>query len=251
MMGLQDKVILVTGAASGIGAAIARRLAEEGSTIIVTDRDGNGAVNVASSINGVAFEHDVAREESWESIMQDVLARFGRLDGLVNNAGIGGKTVSLVESTLAEWQDVFAVNAAGVYLGARFAMCAMQDGPGGGIVNIASLGALQGSAGHAAYCASKAAVVSLSRTAALEGSRSDAKIRVNAVCPGFVDTPAANAMVDRTFGDSPAALARFYAELPLGPGQPQDVAAITAFLLSDDARWITGATYVVDGGMSS
>jgi NAD(P)-dependent dehydrogenase (short-subunit alcohol dehydrogenase family) len=252
MQRFTDRTILVTGAASGIGRAAAERLAREGAHVAVADVRSDGAGLVAESIraaggDAIAVVLDVRDEHAWTAAFAAAGRRHGRVDGLVNNAGVGGPIKLIVDQDLESWRETLCVNLDGAFLGVRTALRSMAAG--GAVVNIASLGALIGTPKQGAYCASKAAVVSLTRTAAKEGATRAAGIRVNAICPGFVATDMAKQMVERTFAGT-LTPEQMGAAIPLGAGSPEDIAGSVAFLLSDDAKWITGSIVVVDGGMA-
>ena len=248
------KVALVTGAASGLGAASARRLAQEGAKVMLTDVSADAGRAVADQIadagGEAAFDtHDVTDPNEWESVVGAAVERFGRLDILVNNAGVSGGLQDLMSLKLDAWRGLMAVNLDGVFLGLRYAGPAIAKGGGGSIVNISSILGKVGMAGAAAYCASKGGVALLTKAAALEWA--PLGIRVNSVHPGFIDTPmvsgalqaAENANEMRDMIISRHALARF--------GVPREIADAVLFLASDESSFMTGAELVVDGGYTA
>lgn len=252
-MSLKDRVVIVTGGGSGIGRGIAELLAGDGAkTAIAEIHEENGAA-VADGIReagGVAeFIHtDVADEGSVYQMVEQVAARFGTVYGLVNNAGIGGAQVEAARMSTEEWDRVLAVNLRGGFFCARAAIPHMRQYGKGAIVNIASVHANFAFAGWAHYDASKGGLVSMTRTLALENGPDH--IRVNVICPGYIDTP----LWEEWLAKQPDPDQTEHETKTWHPlrrrGAPADVAKATRFLLSDDSEWITGATLVVDGGLS-
>ncbi len=243
LLDLSGRVVLVTGAAGGIGAGIARRLAEAGATVAVHAHTQRAAADaVAASLGGgaVVVQGDVVDDA--DALCAAVAEACGRLDAVVNNAAV--QPVSgLVEMSADELADVLRVNVAGVVRMTQAAVPHLRRVGGGAIVNIASIEGLQPAVGHSHYTASKAAVLAHTRAAALELGRDG--IRVNAVAPGLIHR-------DGLEEAWPEGVARWHAACPLGRlGQPDDVADAVLFLASPAARWITGATLVVDGGVLS
>jgi len=237
-MSFRGKRALVTGAGSGIGAAVARTLAAEGADVVLADIALQPVETLAAEIGGLGIELDVRDEEQ-------VAPAMANLDVLVNVAGIGSTTTA-PDTTLEVWEDVFAVNARGTFLCCKHAIPGMVERRGGAIVNVASVAALVGLRNRAAYCASKGAVVSLTRALAVDHVADG--VRVNAVCPGTVDSPWVRRLVDEV-GESLDALR---ARQPMGRlGLPEEIAAAVAYLASDAAAFVTGTALVIDGGLTA
>lgn len=249
---LEGKVALVTGGASGIGRAAALALAQEGCRVVVADRDPGGAEETVAMLrnaggHGVVARVDVAHEAEVEQAVARTVASLGGLDVAFNNAGIEGPYGrTTAELTEAEWDRVLAVNLKGVWLCMKHQLPRMRERGGGAIVNCSSVAGLAGFAGAAAYVASKHGIVGLTRAAALEYARLG--VRVNAVCPGVIDTP----MIERAAGGEPARTARFADTEPVGRlGRAEEVAAAVVWLCSAAASFVTGAAVAVDGGWTA
>lgn len=248
----EGKVALVTGAASGIGRATALLLAREGARIAAADVDADGAERAASEVaaaggEALALRLDVTVEESWQSAIEQVVGRFGRLDVLVNNAGVGNGGLALRDTSLERWREILAVNLDGVFLGIRHAVPAMAEGGGGSIVNISSIYGVVGARNAGAYCASKGGVTLLTKAAALECAADGSGVRVNSVHPGYIETPmTAPRFADPDFKE--AMLRRH----PIGRfGRPEDISAAVLWLASDESAFTTGAELIVDGGFTA
>jgi NAD(P)-dependent dehydrogenase (short-subunit alcohol dehydrogenase family) len=245
--GLAGKVAVVTGAASGIGEAVARRLSAEGASVVVVDAEREGADAVAGSLrDALAVRADVSREDDVDAYVRAAVERFGRVDLHHLNAGISGTLAPIPEIEVDEFDAVLAVNVRGVFLGLRaaFRQFATQRS-GGAIVTTASISGLRGSADLVPYHTSKHAVVGLTASAAIYGG--SLGVRVNAVAPGIVPTNLFTSATgeSRVLG-SPEARAQL---APLGrAGTPDEVAAVVVFLLSDEAAFVTGSVHSVDGG---
>jgi NAD(P)-dependent dehydrogenase (short-subunit alcohol dehydrogenase family) len=257
MTRLEGKSVIVTGAAHGIGRAIAIAAAAEGAFVTVTDVD---AVNVKAVCDEIVssggrarfVKQDVTDPNRWHVVIDGAVAAYGRLDALVNNAGIQ-LSRSIEETSLEQWRRVFAVNAEAAFLGTRCASKVMKGTHGGSIVNISSTLAMVPLELNAAYCASKAAITQFTKVAALEAASGKHKVRVNSIHPGVIATP----MIEREIAD--VANARQLATedevrdewkslCPLGIGEPEDIAYGAIYLMSDEARYVTGTELVIDGG---
>jgi 3-oxoacyl-[acyl-carrier protein] reductase len=244
-MRFAGKVAMVTGAGGGIGAATAKRLSVEGARVCVIDLTKDGVAETVEKIRGAGGEAlgltgDVSRKAEVAGMVERVVREFGRLDILINNAGINRDAMAAKMSE-AEWDAVLDVNLKGSFLCAQAALAPMREQKDGRIVNTASIAAL-GNIGQANYSASKGGVISLTRTLALEGARYG--IRVNCVSPGGTETR-------MTAGIPPEILERLMKQVPMQRlAKPEEIAAVHAFLVSDDASFITGQVIYVDGGTS-
>lgn len=243
------KVALVTGAGSGIGRASAVELGRRGYRVAAADRDGASAEATAALLaDALAVELDVRDSGSVDRGTAEVLAWGGAIDLLVNNAGIGS-TQTIVDTPPDAWEDVFAVNVRGIYNCCRSVLPRMIERGRGVVVNVASVAGLVGIPNRAAYCASKGAVVTLTKAMAIDHVKQG--IRVNCVCPGTVETP----WVERLLAASPdpeAARGALVARQPIGRlGTPEEVASAIAYLASDEAAFVTGAALVIDGGIAA
>jgi NAD(P)-dependent dehydrogenase (short-subunit alcohol dehydrogenase family) len=253
------KVALVTGGASGIGEAIAELLAEEGATVVATDIDELKGSQVAARIRQAGHEaiflhQDVTSETRWAEVMSEIAERFGRLDILVSNAGIGIGVPSITDMTLEDWRLQTAINLDGVFLSVKYGLPLMRKVGGGSVIMMSSLAGLRGAAGLAGYCATKGGVRLFAKAVAMECATFGDGIRVNSVHPGIIDTPiwgkipagttGANAPID------PEERAKMATPLARA-GQAREIAQGVLYLASDASAYVTGTELVIDGGMNA
>ncbi|PZQ60214.1 MAG: dehydrogenase [Phenylobacterium zucineum] len=258
---VEGKIVLITGAASGIGRAAALTLAREGATVVGTDLQAASGEALAAEIEAAGgracfLAHDVTNEEDWRRVIGEVRARFGRLDVLVNNAGIG-LSGAVVDMEFEAWKRQMAVNVDGPFLGVKHGLPLMREGGGGSIVNVSSIAGMKASPNVSGYCASKAAVRYFTKSVALECAALKDGVRVNSLHPGIVET----AIWDTLIGTGPEGsnarprtktLAGFTANaVPLGrPGRLEEVVAGILWLASDESSYVTGTELVIDGARS-
>ncbi|KAB2917058.1 MAG: SDR family oxidoreductase [Hyphomicrobiaceae bacterium] len=238
-MQLKDHIVLVTGAMGTLGQAMCKAIEAAGGKAIRSDLAGRGKPDIVL---------DVTKEEDWKAAMAKIAAEHGRLDGLVNNAGVG--TPGDVEQTpFSEWRRVMAINADGVFLGCKYAMPLLGRSKAPSIVNISSASGIVGGANLAAYNASKGAVRLLSKSVALSGARKHPPIRCNSVHPAFIEGDMVDAMV-KGRPDPGKAMAKLQAQIPIGRlGHPEEVANTVVWLLSEASSFTTGSEVLVDGGL--
>jgi NAD(P)-dependent dehydrogenase (short-subunit alcohol dehydrogenase family) len=250
LRGIDGKVAIVTGGASGMGAASSRRLSEEGASVVVVDINGEGAEKVAASLTGpnIAAAADVSTEDGVQGYVDAAVREFGRVDLFHNNAGYGGDLVPTWEMTTEQFDHTMGVNCRGVFFGLRAVMRQMvQQGDGGAIVNTASMSGRRGIPGQVAYSASKHAVIGMTKVTALEGGALG--IRVNALCPGLVHTPMLQGLIDEA---GPEIVDMMVSRVPLGRmAKAEEVANLATWLLSDEASYLNGEDISIDGGIGA
>ena len=252
-MQLKDKVAVITGGASGMGKDTVLRFLAEGAKVVVADYNAEtGAATLAEATNAGHgsstrfIKTDVANEADIEAMIALAVDEFGRLDIVFNNAGVGGAIGPITETTTESWDYTMDVLAKGVFLGMKHAARVMiPQGTGGSLINTASVAGLSGDGGPMIYSAAKAAVISLSKSAAIE--LAEHRIRVNAICPGFIATPLASAGRDTDELSERFAKSQPWPE----PGQGEHIAGAALFLAGDDSRFVTGEALVVDGGLTA
>jgi len=261
---VQDRVVIVTGAAKGIGAASARLLAREGASVICTDLDDDAGEALAADIQrtggeAVYVHHDVVDEAQWERVMKLAEDRYGGLHVLVNNAGIAPEGGPIEDKTLEQWRHTIAVDLDSVFLGCKHAIRTIKKttargGPGGSIINLSSILGLVGSAGASDYNAAKGGVRLLTKAAALECAEAGYRIRVNSIHPGYIDTPMVRGVAEKgsaglQIGGANEVMQFLTMLHPIGRlGFPEDIGNTVLFLASDESAFMTGAELVVDGG---
>lgn len=252
-MRLAGKNALITGGGSGIGRAMALAFAAEGARVFAADLRAEDAEETAKQVrqaggDAAAFRADVSHSEDVQAMVAACLDRYGRIDVLCNNAGVGS-TQTVVDTPEELWEHVFAVNARGPFLCCKYTIPHMIEAGGGVIVNTASAAGLVGIKNRAAYCASKGAVVSLTRAIAVDHVQQ--KIRCNCICPGTVDSPWVGRLLDAA-PDPVAERVALVARQPMGRlGRPEEVAKAAVYLASDDADFVTGSALVIDGGLTA
>jgi NAD(P)-dependent dehydrogenase (short-subunit alcohol dehydrogenase family) len=247
MQRLQDRVVVITGAGSGLGLASARRLAAEGAKVVAVDIDAAAGQAAADEVGGEFVAANVADESQVQDLFDGVAARYGRIDVAFNNAGISPPDDdSILTTGIDAWRRVQEINLTSVYLCCKYVLPHMQARGKGSIINTASFVAILGAAtSQISYTASKGGVLAMSRELGVQFAREG--IRVNALCPGPINTP----LLQELFASDPDRAARRLVHVPMGRfGEPEEIAAAVAFLASDDSSFITASQFVVDGGIT-
>jgi meso-butanediol dehydrogenase/(S,S)-butanediol dehydrogenase/diacetyl reductase len=241
-----DKVVIVTGAGSGIGAATARRFAQEGASVVLAGRTEDKLRKVAAALPAertLVCATDVARMDQVDLLVRTAVERFGRLDVMVNNAGVAPEG-KITEADPEGWREVMSIDVDGVFHGCRAAIPELIK-TGGSVVNVSSVSGLGGDWGLSFYNAAKGAVTNFTRALAMDHARDG--IRINAVCPSLTRTD----LTEEMYGN-PGLMAKFAERIPMGRGaEPEEVAAVIAFLASEDARFVNGVNLPVDGGLTA
>jgi NAD(P)-dependent dehydrogenase (short-subunit alcohol dehydrogenase family) len=259
---VEGKVALVTGAANGIGRSAALVLAREGAKIAATDLQDEKGASLLRELSAMGCEceyyhHDVTREEDWQSVVAQTRARFGRLDVLVNNAGIGLSS-SVVDMAFADWKRQMAVNLDGVFLGVKYSLPLMREGGGGSIINVSSIAGIKASPNLSGYCATKGGVRLFTKSVALECAAARDGVRVNSLHPGITETAIWDTLIGTVEDGSNGGKERWPTldklterAVPLGyKAAPDDIANGVLWLASDESRYVTGTELVIDGGRS-
>ncbi|MGA0546765.1 SDR family oxidoreductase [Brevundimonas sp. VNH65] len=255
---LKGKTGLITGAAGGLGEAMAHRMAEAGARLALTDIDTARAEALAAAVNArtpgaaVAYGHDVASEDQWRDVIARAVADLGGLSILVNNAGVGGALSWVEEDTAENWQRQYEINLRSVMFGCKHAMPHLRAAAPASIINISSIAGLAGAPGMGAYNATKAGVWMYTKTVALETAKAGWNVRCNSVHPVFIKTPILDPFIAMAGGDEAKGHERLARGIPLKRiGEPDDVAWAVVYLASDESKFITGSEFKIDGGMTA
>lgn len=250
---LENKVAIVTGAAGGMGAAEARLFAKEGAYVVATDVQEGLLNETVSNINAeygervIGLKHDVSSEHDWIVVVEEAVKKFGKIDVLVNNAGIYNANTNVTEIDVEDFEKILSINVTGSFLGIKHVVPEMKKNKSGSIINISSVAGLVGGQGGTAYTASKGAVRLLTKSTALNVAKDG--IRVNSVHPGAIMTP----ILEKAYRDNGEGFEDFLKSyIPIGyVAEPEDVAYPVLFLASDESRYMTGSEVVVDGGITT
>ena len=245
---VKDKVIVITGAASGLGLADARALVSQGAKVVMTDIDAEAGQSHASDIGATFFTQDVSNEASWDELMGQVEQQFGRLDGLVNNAGIA--PIATIEDTTTDmWRRVMSIHLDATFWGCQSAIKLMKQSGGGSIVNMSSTAALIGLGPYFAYSAAKGGIRSMTKSIAIHSRQAGLGIRCNSVHPGSISTPMVHTALKTLLGtDLLAEEDPEKTRKAMGIGEPDDVAQMIVYLMSDESKHVTGTEMVIDNG---
>jgi 3(or 17)beta-hydroxysteroid dehydrogenase len=245
---VKNKVVIITGAASGLGEADARMLAAEGARVVMTDINVDAGQTIANEIGATFYQQDVALEESWHDLMGKVEEHHGQLDALVNNAGVG--IIANIETTTTEvWRKTLSIHLDGTFWGCQSAIALMKKSGGGSIINMSSTAALVGIPSFLAYSAAKGGIRSMTKSIAIHCKQQNLDVRCNSVHPGSINTPMVhNALkelvgIDMVSEEDPEMMRQ-----KLGVGEPNDVAHMIVYLASDESKHINGAEMVIDNG---
>ena len=255
---VNNKKALITGAAGGLGEAMAWMLAREGAKVAVTDIDAARASALADAINAeipgaaFAYAHDVASETQWAEVIAAAVADMGGLSVLINNAGVGGPLAFVEGDTAENWQRQYEINLRSVMFGCKHAMPHLRQNAPASIINISSIAGLAAAPGMGAYNATKAGVWMYTKTIALEAAKMDWNVRVNSVHPVFIKTPILDPFIAMAHGDEDKAHERLARGIPMKRiGEPDDVAYCVLYLASDESKFVTGSEFKIDGGMTA
>lgn len=244
---LSGKVAIITGAANGMGAAEARIFAQEGAKVVATDIVEDALQELVREIqadggDAIALKHNVTSEEEWKNVIDETIKQYGKIDVLVNNAGVASPK-TMFEMEMDEWNKIMDINLSGCVLGMKYVIPEMKKAGGGSLINISSIGGIVGMAGSSPYTAAKGALRALSKSAAVEFGKEN--IRVNSLHPGIIETP----MTKESF-EVATPFYQTFTQLPYF-GKPEDVAYGVLFLASDESRFMTGSELVIDGGWTA
>ena len=254
---IEGKVALISGAASGIGRATAERFAKEGAKLALTDIEPEKGAELAASLVGQGYDAfymnlDVVSPEEWKAVTDAIVARWGRLDILLNSAGIG-RAKALLDTSLDFWRQTISINLDGTFLGTQAAIRVMKENGGGSIINISSVLGFVGMPNISAYAASKGGVRLFTKAAALECAELGFNVRINSVHPGYIETPMVMRRFDKIEESArEAEQRRLEQSHPLGRlGRPEEIASMVLFLASDESGFVTGTEFIVDGGYTA